>query len=322
MPLRAGAADGPALRLGHFPNITHAQAVYARATGDFEKKIGVPIKWSSFNAGPTAVEALFGNSIDAVFLGPSPAINGYIKSKGEKFVIISGAASGGAGLVLRKDVRIKDVLDFHGKIIATPQLANTQDVAARIFFTQQGYKFKEKGGTLTIVPLANPDQLTMFHRRQIDGAWTVEPWLSRLEIEAGGQLVLDEKTLWPEGRYVTTLLVVSRSFLASNPAIVKNLIAAHVEATQRINADKTAAAKVLNAELKRETGKSLKPEVIARAMERVEFTWDPVSTSLHKSAEAAHQLLFLRKPPELKGIFVLDPLNEVLKEQSLPPIRE
>jgi NitT/TauT family transport system substrate-binding protein len=320
MPFQAHAAV--ALRLGHFPNITHAQALYARATGGFEKKIGVPIAWSSFNAGPTAVEALFGNAIDAVFIGPSPAINGYIKSKGEKFVIVSGAASGGAGLVLRNDVQVRDVLDFHGRIIATPQLANTQDIAARIFFSRHGYRFKEKGGTLAIVPLANPDQLTMFHRRQIDGAWTVEPWLSRLEIEGGGQLVLDEKTLWPEGRYVTTLLVVSRSFLASNPAVVRNLLAAHVEATQQINGDKTAAAKILNAELKRETGKALKPDVITRAIERVEFTWDPVSASLKKSAQAAHELLFLREPPDLKGIFVLGPLNEVLKEKNLPPIRE
>ena len=317
------AGDGSAaLRLGHFPNLTHAQALYARATGSFEKKLGMPIKWSSFNAGPTAIEALFGNSIDAVFIGPSPAINGYIKSKGETFVIVSGAASGGAGLVMRKDVVIRDVMEFHGRIIATPQLANTQDIAARIFFAERGYRFKEKGGTLAIVPLANPDQLTMFHRKQIHGAWTVEPWLSRLEIEGGGTLVLDEKTLWPNGRYATTLLIVSRSYLAANPAVVRNLIAAHIEATQQINADRSAAAKVLNAELKRETGKQLKDEVITRAMGRVEFTWDPVGASLEKSAQAAHKLLFLRKPPELKGIFMLDLLNEVLKEKNLPPVEQ
>jgi NitT/TauT family transport system substrate-binding protein len=321
-PSAASAADAaPALRLGHFPNITHAQALYARATGAFEKKIGVPIKWSSFNAGPTAVEALFGNAIDAVYVGPSPAINGYIKSKGQSFVIVSGAASGGAGLVLRGDVSIQNPdRDFHDKIVATPQLANTQDVAARIWFTERGYKFKEKGGTLAIVPLANPDQLTMFRRRQIHAAWTVEPWLSRLEIEGGGKLMLDEKTLWPEGRYVTTHLVVSRAFLAANPELVKKLVAAHVEATQQINADKAAAAKVLNAELKKETGKALKDTVIERAMTRVEFTWDPISASLVKSAEAAHKLLFLRKPPDLNGIYMLDALNDVLREKNLPPV--
>jgi NitT/TauT family transport system substrate-binding protein len=316
------AEETRALRLGHFPNITHAQALYARATGELEKRLGVPIKWSSFNAGPTAIEALFGNAIDAVYVGPSPAINGYIKSKGEKFVIVSGAASGGAGLVLRGDVLINSDKDFHGKIIATPQLANTQDVAARIWFSERGYKFKEKGGTLAVVPLANPDQLTMFHRKQIHGAWTVEPWLSRLELEGGGRLVLDEKTLWPEGRYVTTHLIVSRALLTTNPALVKNLIAVHVDITQKINADKAAAAKILNAELKKETGKALKEGVIARSMERVAFTWDPVSSSLYKSAEAAHKLRFLRQAPDLKGIYMLEPLNEVLKEKNLPLVEQ
>ena len=319
--LAHAAENTKPLRLGHFPNLTHAQALMARATGDFEKKVGVPIAWSSFNAGPTAIEALFGDAIDAVYVGPSPSINGYIKSKGESFVVVAGAASGGAGLVLRGDVRVADAArDYHHKVVATPQLANTQDVAARIWFSERGYRFKEKGGTLSIVPLANPDQLTMFRRKQIHAAWTVEPWLSRLEIEGGGRLVLDEKTLWPEGRYVTTQLVVSRKYLAANAATVRKLIAAHVEATQQINADKVAAAKVLNAELKKETGKALKPEVIARAMERIEFTWDPVSASLVKSAEAAHKLLFLRKPPELQGIYNLEPLNEVLKEKNLPPL--
>ena len=157
--------------------------------------------------GPTAIEALFSKSIDAVFIGPSPAINGYIKSKGEKFVVVAVRASGGAGLVMRKDVSVRDVMNFHGKIFATPQLANTQDIAARIFFLQsEATSSRRRAARLTIVPLANPDQLTMFHRKQIDGAWTVEPWLSRLEIEGGGQLVLDEKTLWPGGRYTTTLL--------------------------------------------------------------------------------------------------------------------
>ena len=311
-----------ALRLGHFPNITHGQALYARASGYFEQKIGMPIKWSSFNAGPTAIEALYGEAIDAVFVGPSPTINGYIRSKGEKFVIVAGSASGGSGLVLRKDAGIRNEQDYNGKTIATPQLGNTQDVAARMWFSERGYKFKEKGGALAIVPLSNADQLTMFRRKQIDGAWTVEPWLARLEIEGGGELVLDESKLWPDGRYVTTHLVVSRQFLAANPTIVRNLIAALVDVTQHINADKAAAAKVLNAELKKETGKALAPAVIARAMERVQFTWDPVSVSLRKSADGAYKLHFLRKPPDLKGIYALQTLNEVLAEKNLPPVRE
>ncbi|MBI3879640.1 MAG: ABC transporter substrate-binding protein [Verrucomicrobia bacterium] len=316
----AGAADE--LRLGHFPNLTHAQAVYARAGGQFETKIGVPVKWSSFNAGPTAIEALFTDAVDATFVGPNPAINGHLKSRGDCFTIIAGSASGGAGLVLRKDGGIRTERDFDGKIIATPQLGNTQDVAARVWFAGRGYKFREKGGTLTLLPLSNPDQLTLFQKKEIHGAWTVEPWLSRLELEGGGELFLDEKTLWPEGRHVITHLVVRNSFLAENPKLIRNLLAALVEVTQQINADKVAAAKVLNAELKRETGKPLREEVIARAMERVEFTWDPISASLHTSAESAHKIGFLRSAPNLKGIYSLGPLNEVLKEKNLPAVRE
>lgn len=317
-----GADEARQLRLGHFPNITHAQALYARAGGQFEQKIGVPIIWSSFNAGPTAIEAIFGDAVDAAFVGPNPAINGYIKSKGGKFVIIAGSASGGAGLVVRKDAGIKTEKDFDGKIIATPQLGNTQDVAARTWFAARGYKFKERGGSLTLVPLSNPDQLTLFRKKQIHGAWTVEPWLARLELEGGGELFLDEKTLWPDRRYVTTHLIASKEFLAKNPRLMRNLLAALVEVTQQINADKTAAAKILNAEVKKETGKALPDGVIARAMERVEFTWDPISSSLRNSANAAYQAGFLRKPPDLNGIHSLKLLNEVLKEKNLPPVAE
>ena len=179
-------AEARVLRLGHFPNITHAQALYARAGGQFEKAIGVPIEWTSFNAGPSAIEAMFAGAIDATFVGPNPAINGYIRSNGQEFVIVAGAASGGAGLVLRQDAGIHTDQDFGGKIIATPQLGNTQDVAARVWFAAHGYKLREKGGNLTLLALANPDQLTLFQKQEIDGAWTVEPWVARLELEGGG----------------------------------------------------------------------------------------------------------------------------------------
>jgi len=316
------AEEARQLRLGHFPNLTHAQAIFARAGGQFEQKIGVPVQWTSFNAGPTAIEAMFGDAIDAAFVGPNPTINGFIRSKGAKFVIVAGSASGGAGLVVRKDAGIKTEKDFGGKTIATPQLGNTQDVAARIWFGARGYQFKEKGGSLTLVALSNPDQLTLFRRKDIHGAWTVEAWLARLEIEGGGELFLDEKTLWPEGRYVTTHLIVRKEFLAKNPVRVRNLLAALVEVTQRINADKTAAAKIVNAELKQETGKALPDAVIERAMSRVEFTWDPISSSLRKSADAAHKVGFLKTAPDLSGIYSLKLLNEVLKEKSLPPVAE
>ncbi len=309
------------LRLGHFPNVTHGQALYARATGDFEKALGIKIKWTSFNAGPTAIESLFTDAVDATFVGPGPTINGFIKSRGEKFVIIAGSASGGAGLVVRGDAPIASEKDFHGKVIATPQLGNTQDVAARVWFTQKGYQTKERGGDLTLIALSNPDQLTMFKKQQIDGAWTIEPWVSRLELEGGGRVFLEESVLWPKGRYVTTHLVVSKKLLAREPELVRKLLAALVDVTLTINADKAAAAKIMNQELEKETGKNLKPEVLKNALKRVEFTWDPIPSSLRESAEDLHAVGFLRKTPDITGIYALDPLNSVLEERNLPPVK-
>jgi NitT/TauT family transport system substrate-binding protein len=321
-PSVQAATEGAPLRLGFFPNITHAQALYARAGGQLDKKVGSQIQWKAFNAGPTAIESIFANAIDATFVGPNPAINGYIKSRGEKFVIIAGGASGGAAVVLHKDSGIQDRRGFQGKTIATPQLGNTQDVAARLWFTEQKYRLKERGGNLTLIPLSNPDQLTMFRKKEIHGAWTIEPWVSRLEVEGGGQVFLDEKDLWPDGRYVTTHLIMDKAFLTRKPDLVKKLLEGLVEVTREINSNKTAAAKILNLELKKETGKALPEAVITRAMERVEFTWDPISSSLRQSADAAHKVGFLRKPPKLDGIYSLRLLNEILREQSLPVVPE
>lgn len=311
---------GAELRLGFFPNITHGQALYAKSTGDFERITGAKIKWVAFNAGPTAIESIFANAIDATYIGPSPAINGFIKSRGQEFVIVAGAASGGSGLIVRKGSGIRSDRDFDGKIIASPQLGNTQDVAARLWFAEKGYKLKEKGGSVTLLPLSNPDQLVMFKKGEIHGAWTVEPWLARLELEGNGEMFLDEKSLHEGGRYVTTQLVVSKDFLQRDRALVGKLLLAHVEVTQKLNADKAAAAKLLNEQLKVETGKSLSHEAITRALERVEFTWDPIQATLYKAADAAYKVRFLRKPPALAGIYVLGPLNEALRENNLPQI--
>lgn len=315
-----GVCTGETLRIGHFPNLTHAQALYARATGEFKQETAADVRWYSFNAGPSAIEALFTDAVDVCYVGPNPAINGYLKSKGTKFVIIAGAASGGAGLIVRAGSGIATEQDFSGRTVATPQLGNTQDVAARMWFQERGYRLKEKGGKLTLIALSNPDQLTLFKKGQIDGAWTVEPWLSRLEIEGGGQLFLDEKELWPEGRYVTTHLVARRQFVAAHEDLVKDLLRAHVRVTQLIRQDLSAAGRLLNTELAKETGKGLRPEVVDRAMRRVEFTWDPIPQSLQRNAAAAHAVGFLRRNPDLAGIYELRLLREVLRQMNLPPL--
>ena len=314
------AAEPSELRLGFFPNITHAQALYARSQGSFEAKLGTPIRWTAFNAGPTAIEALFSDAIDATFVGPGPAINGYLKSHGEKFVIISGSASGGAALVVREDSGIKTAKDFGGKTVATPQLGNTQDIAARTWFQEQGYRLTSQGGTVNLIALNNADQLTMFKERQIDAAWTIEPWVSRLELDGGGRVFLEEKDLWPAGKYVTTHLVMSREFLKKYPDTVRKLLSSLVEVTQVINSNKPAAEKILNQQILKDTTKALKDGVIARALGRVELTWDPVAASFYKDAESAYAIHFLSQKPKLDGVYQLELLNEVLKEKGLPPV--
>ncbi len=310
------------LRMAHFPNITHAQALLARAGGDYEKKIGVPVRWVTLNAGPPVIEALFTGAIDAAYVGPSPVINGFLKSKGSVFKVVAGSASGGAALVLRGDVKVSTEADFHGKTIATPQLGNTQDVAARSWFAGRGFRFKDKGGSLNILPLSNPDQLMMFQKKQIDGAWTVEPWVSRLELEGAGKIYLEEKTLWENGRYPTTCLVVSQAFLRKHPQWVRNLIEAHIDLTKRLETNKADCIAMLGEELKRETGKDMGQELLRRAAGRVEFTWDPMLDALKKSANDAHALGFLKEIPNLDGLADLTLLESILKEKGWPPAQK
>jgi NitT/TauT family transport system substrate-binding protein len=313
------SVHGAEIRLGFFPNITHAQALYAKATRFLETN-GLQVHWQTFNAGPTAIEALFSDAVDATYVGPSPTINGYIKSHGEKFVVIAGAASGGAALVVPDNSNIESPKDFNGKTLATPQLGNTQDVAARIWLMDHGLRPRAQGGTINLIPLSNADQLTMFKTRQIDAAWTVEPWVARLELEAKGRIFLEEKALWPEGKYVTTQLVVTRKFLKEQPDAVRRLLAAHVAITQRINADKIKAVAIVNEQIRRETSRALRVDVIERALERVELTWDPIANSLQKQADAAYKIHFLRRKPDLRGIYEIGLLNEILREKNLPTV--
>jgi NitT/TauT family transport system substrate-binding protein len=311
------------IRAGHFPNMTHPQGVIGQANGWFEKDLGenTKIDWKIFNAGPSAIEALFAGQLDLTYIGPNPTINGFVKSKGETLRIISGAVSGGAGLVVRADSGINKIKDFDGRKIASPQLGNTQDVALRGWLKKNGFEAKEKGGTVQVIPLGNPDQLTLFLRKEIDGAWTVEPWVSRLILEGDGKLFLDERELWPDGKFVTTHLIVSTEFLREHPDIVKKWIAAHVELTDWINKNPDEAKSILNEEIKRETGKALPQEVLDASMKGVDITYDPIGSSLFKSANTAFDLGFLGKErPDLSNIYDLTLLNEVLTEKGLRPI--
>ena len=323
-------AEKIVLRVGHFPNVTHAQAVIAHGLsrtgkGWFEERLGpdVEVQWFVYNAGPSAMEAIFARSIDLTYVGPNPAINAHLKSQGEEIRIVAGACSGGAALVVQPDGRIKTDADFKGKKVATPQFGNTQDVAARAWLQSKGLRITMTGGDAFVVPTANPDQLSLFQRGEMDAVWTVEPWVSRLELEAKGKVYLEESSLWKDtgGKYVTTHLVSSVKFLKERPDLLKKWIAAHVELTKWINDHPDEAKRILNEEMKAETTRALPQATLDGAWKRLEITYDPVSASLLKSAEDANRIGFLKEHPDLSRIYDLKLLNEVLREKGLAEVK-
>jgi NitT/TauT family transport system substrate-binding protein len=305
--------SGP-LRLGYFPNITHATALVGIDKGIFAEHLGTAPKTASFNAGPAAVEALFSGAVDATFVGPNPSINAWSKSHGKAIKIISGAASGGVSLIVKPG--IDGVQDLKGKKIATPQLGNTQDVAIRYWLKQNGLTANKDGsGDVKVMPQENATTLQAFAQGAIDGAWVPEPFASRLIQESKGRKLLDEKSLWPGGKFVITNLIVKQEFLKEHPYQVKKLLEGVVEATDFIDSDRAGAEKSVNEQLTRLSGKPLKQEVIDSAFEQIEFTTDPVASSLIQGARHAEEIGLLEKT-ELNGIYDLGPLNEVLKARG------
>lgn len=319
-----GAEEKNVIRVGHFPNITHSQAVIGHGLtrqerGWFEGFLGpdVKVQWYVYPAGPSAMEALFANSIDLVYVGPSPTINAYIKSKGEEVRVICGSCFGGSALVVQPG-HIKQISDFKNKIIATPQLGNTQDVAARAWFRSKGFQFTLFGGEIRIIPMENVDQLTLFKQGDLEAAWTVEPWVSRLLLEAQGEIYLEESELWPEtgGKYVTTHLVSRRAFLEGQPALVKKWIMAHVALTDWIENHTQKAQKIFNQEIQKEVFQSLSHSVLEHAWKKLEVTYDPLPASVLRYAQLAFEVGFLKQKPDLSHLYHLNLLKEVLEERQ------
>jgi len=322
--LLSSAVAQTVVRVGAFPNITHPQAMVGKNGGWFEKALGnnVKIDWKSFNAGPSAIEALFAGALDITYIGPNPAITGYVRSNGEALRVVAGATSGGASLVVRNDSGIQKPEDFHGKRVASPQMGNTQDVALRAWLKAHGMKSADKGGDVMVMPMANPDQLTLFQKKELDAAWAPEPWATRLIKEGNGRLFLDERDLWPKGQFVTAHIIVSTKFLHEHPDIVKNFIRAHVELTDWINGHLPEAKKILNAQIQKDTGKALSPALLDEAFGRLQVTYDPLRSSLLNSAHSAFEAGFLGKTmPDLSRLYDLSLLNEVLAEKKLKAIQ-
>jgi len=311
------------VHLGYFPNITHAIALVGVARGTFQQALGLDKLDASktFNAGPALIEALLAGDIDIGYVGPNPAINGYVKSHGEALRIIAGASSGGALFIVRPDAHIQTPQDLNGKKLATPQKGGTQDVSLRHYLQQHGLKSTDQGGNVQIIPTDNPNIVTEFKTGQIDGAWVPEPWASRLVLEAKGSVFVDERTLWPDKKFVTTNVVVRKDFLDQHPDAVKKFLQAHVETVQYINSSPQEAQKIVNDQLKKLTGKPLANGVITQAFKNLDITYDPLAPTLFKSADDAYSLGFLgTSKPDLKGILYLDPLNSVLTSKGLTKV--
>jgi NitT/TauT family transport system substrate-binding protein len=276
------------VRLGFFPNLTHAPALVGLQEGLFKaalKPLGVTVTPTAFNAGPDAITALFAGSLDITYIGPNPTINAYAQSKGEAVTVIAGAASGGAALVVRPD--ITDAAGLKGATLATPQLGNTQDVALRFWLTEQGLtSTTEGGGDVSIKPQSNAEGLAAYAAGSIDGAWVPEPWVSEY-VKAGAKVLVDEKSLWPDGRFVTTNIVVRTEFLQQHPDVVKAVLEGHVAALDAIHQDPAAAKAAVSASIQSLTGSALDPAILDSAWQQVEFTADPLPATLVESAKHA-----------------------------------
>ena len=321
-PSSTGGAQ--TVTLGYFPNLTHAVGLVAVANGLAAQALAPhDVQVRAFSAGPQLIEALLSGDVDIGYVGPSPAVNGFVKSRGEALRVIAGASSGGTLFVARADANLRSPADLAGKRFATPQRGGTQDVALRHLARSSGLETSDKGGPVTIIPMQNADILTVFRQGQIDGAWVPEPWATRLVQEAGATVWFDERTRWPEGRFATTHVVASKKFLDAHPDLVTAFLRAHVDATRFI-VDKPAEAKAIaNREIGRITTATIPAVVLDAAFPHIDFTYDPLAASVEVMATHAFELGFLGDTrPDLRTFYALGPLNAVLREKGLPAVSE
>jgi NitT/TauT family transport system substrate-binding protein len=317
----APAASGPVtVRLGYFANITHAPALVGLQKGFFTTKLGAnTLEAKVFNAGPAAVEALFGDALDITYIGPNPSINAYQKSNGEAVRIVAGSTSGGAFFVVNPSINTPQ--DLKGKTVSSPQLGNTQDVALRTWLKGQGLSADTAGGgDVSIKPQENADTLTAFKNGDIAGAWVPEPWATRLIQEGNGKVLVDEKTLWPDGKFDTTNILVSKKFLDAHPDVVKAVLEAHLLSLDYITASPDDAQKLANAQIEKDTQKKLSDKVISAAWKNLTFTYDPLAATVQKSADDAKATGQL-KSSDIKGIYDLTILTGILEAQNLPAVQ-
>ncbi len=316
------AAKHVVLRLGFLENITHAPALIGVKDGFFTKNLGknVTLQVYPYSTGTEEATALLAGQLDAAYVGPNPAINTWQKSSGSLVRVISGVASGGAELVVSKS--ITSASQLKGQKLASPSVGNTQDVSLRYWLKTQGLTTTPTGGgDVPITPITpNSDAVLQFASGQIAGGWEPAPYDAEMVAE-GGHVLVNEASLWPHGQFVTTVLVVTQSFLAANPAVVSDLLKANIEAISYIASHESAAESAANAELATLTGKGLKSSVLAASFAQVTFTSNPIASSLLTDASHAVSLGLLQPVSNLQGIFDLGPLNKLLAADGEATVR-
>jgi NitT/TauT family transport system substrate-binding protein len=304
----AGGDPNAPLRVGFFPNITHAQALVGHTEGAFSAEPGLGrLDIKQFNAGPAAMEALVAGSLDVSYVGPGPAINTYLKA-GRELRIIAGAVNGGAVLVTRT---ARSAAELKGKKVASPQIGNTQDIALRHWLKQQGLAAaSEPGAEVQVVPLSNPDILGQYLQGAIEGAWVPEPWGARMLAEGGGQVLVDERDLWPQRRFPTTVLVTTKKVLETRRPQLAALLRVHQRLTERWRADPEGFSSAANTAFGKLTSKPLAPAVLKEAFSRLEPSLDPEQAALAETARHAKALGYLASD-DVSGLVDLSLLEEI-----------
>lgn len=307
------------LNLGYFPNLTHAVALVGVGNGTFQKDLGsgVNLQTKTFNAGPTEIQALLAGSIDIAFVGPSPAISGYTQSHNTALKVIAGASSAGVEFVVQGNEKINSPADLAGKKIADPQKGGTQDVALRTYLAQNGLKSSDDGGNVQIISTDNASILTLFKTGRIDGAWMPEPWATRLVVEGKGRVFLNESSLWPDGQFATTIVVVRQAFYNAYPNVVKRFLQADVETVQYIKSNLTQAEQIANTQIKKITGSATQATELSLAFQDLQVTYDPLASTINVQADRSYSLGFVQSKPDLADFYNLGPLNAVLTTKGL-----
>lgn len=311
--------DDPKVRIAYFPNIGHAIPIVGMEKGFFQNDLGDQIKIETrvFDSGPQAIESLFANSIDLAYVGPGPAINGFLNSENHNIKILAGAASGGASFIVHPNSEINSAFDFAGKKIAAPQIGNTQDVSLRHYLSENGLVTAEKGGSVIVYNISNPDIYTLFVKGDLDGAWVAEPWATILETELNGTRLFYEEELWPNQKFASVLLIANVDYVEKNPELISILLKSHHNTATWINQNPVETRITFNNFLNSHLGQSLSDDVVDIALSNIVITEDPILDSIHSFAEKANALGYLgRNGYDLSDIFYYFDTNSVVEDNN------